>query len=163
PAFVHAWLEDGRHFLQPREDQLYKVHALTGRAEPFHDVDKLARSLAALPEIGRATAERMARQIALNMNPQRSGVYFEHQGDLFLGFFDGSRAVRLTQSPGKPEVKSTAPGGKTVAFVRGGNLVVVDMATQKERVLTNDGSDVITNGKADWVYFEEIFNRSWKS
>jgi dipeptidyl aminopeptidase/acylaminoacyl peptidase len=163
PAFPHTWLEDGRHYLQPRDGRLYKVHALSGRAEPFHEPARLARSLAALPEIDGATAERLSRQVALHMNSTRTGAYFEYKGDLYLGYFDGSKGVRLTQSPGKKEVMTTSPDGKTVAFVRGGNLFVVDGETKKERALTKDGSDVISNGKADWVYFEEIFNRSWKS
>ena len=37
---------------------------------------------------------------------------------------------------------------------------MVDIATQTERDLTTDGSAVIFNGKADWVYFEEIYLRS---
>ena len=34
------------------------------------------------------------------------------------------------------------------------------IATQTERALTTDGSALISNGKADWVYFEEIYHRS---
>ena len=36
-------------------------------------------------------------------------------------------------------------------------------ATQTEKQLTNDGSAAISNGKADWVYFEEIFDRDWRA
>src|SRR5205807_4396309 len=50
------------------------------------------------------------------------------------------------------------PDGKFVAFVRGQNLCLVDLATQKERQLTKDGSPLIGNGKPDWVYGEEIFS-----
>jgi dipeptidyl aminopeptidase/acylaminoacyl peptidase len=160
---LQAWLEDGRHYLQARDGRLHKVHALTGRSQPFFDPDKLTQSLAALPEIGEAAARTMAGHLTLKMNPDRSGAYFEHQGDLYLGFFNGAKAARLTQSPGKKEVMTTSPDGKTVAFVREGNLFIVDTASKKERKLTNDGSAVVSNGKADWVYFEEIFDRNWKS
>src|SRR5262249_3506110 len=70
-----------------------------------------------------------------------------------------SKAVRLTKSPGAKELVSFSPNGEFVAFVRDNNLFVVDVATQTERALTTDGTDVIFNGKADWVYFEEIFDR----
>jgi dipeptidyl aminopeptidase/acylaminoacyl peptidase len=163
PASLHAWMEDGRHYLQTREGKLYKVEAISGQAEPFLDPAKLAQSLAALPEIGQEAAERLSLQVTLEMNPQRSGAYFEYEGDLYLVFSNGTKAVRLTQSLGKMEVKSTSPDGKTVAFVRNGNLYVVDAESKMERALTEDGNALISNGKADWVYFEEIFNRNWKS
>ena len=54
------------------------------------------------------------------------------------------------------------PQGRLVAFVRDGNLYVVDVATQTERALTTDGGGLIRNGEADWVYFEEVLNRRWK-
>jgi dipeptidyl aminopeptidase/acylaminoacyl peptidase len=163
PAYLHSWLEDGWHYLQSREGKLYKVEALSGRTGLFVDPAKLIQSLAALPEIGQEVAERLSREVALEMNPQHRGAYFEHKGDLYVGFFNGTKAVRLTQSPGKLEVKSTSPDGKTVAFVRNGNLYVVDAESKMERALTEDGNALISNGKADWVYFEEIFNRNWKS
>jgi dipeptidyl-peptidase-4 len=82
---------------------------------------------------------------------------------LYFATFDGTRAVRLTSTPGQEELTSFSPNGEFVAFVRDNNLYVVDIATQTERALTTDGTGLISNGKADWVYFEEIFNRSWRA
>jgi len=42
-----TWLDDGEHFLQVKDNQLCKVHAITGRTEPFINVEKLKKSLAA--------------------------------------------------------------------------------------------------------------------
>ena len=36
----------------------------------------------------------------------------------------------------------------------------MDVQTQAERKLTTDGGAAVLNGKADWVYGEEIFNRN---
>jgi dipeptidyl-peptidase 4 len=55
---------------------------------------------------------------------------------------------------------SNSPDGKWSISVRGGNLYLSDKATNTERQLTKDGSTVILNGKADWVYWEEIFHRN---
>ncbi|MFO0798387.1 MAG: DPP IV N-terminal domain-containing protein [Gemmataceae bacterium] len=63
------------------------------------------------------------------------------------------------KADGRGEVSTPSPDGKRVAFVRKGNLFV---ATGKDETqLTDDGGkDDVLNGKADWVYFEELFNRS---
>jgi dipeptidyl aminopeptidase/acylaminoacyl peptidase len=163
PVSGLSWLEDGEHFLQVKADRLYKVHALTGRAQPFHDPDKLAEGLSTLPTIEKATAQSWAQRTSLQMNPQRTGGLFEHENDLYYCNFDGTAAARLTKTPAREELTSFSPDGRFVAFVRGQNLYVVDVATQTERALTTDGGDLISNGKADWVYFEEIFNRSWRA
>jgi dipeptidyl-peptidase-4 len=67
----------------------------------------------------------------------------------------------LPQKGGKGMGSSaTSPDGRWVSSVRGGNLFITEQATKAERQITKDGSDVILNGKADWVYWEEIFHRS---
>jgi dipeptidyl aminopeptidase/acylaminoacyl peptidase len=154
------WLGDGEHFLQVKDGQLLKVEALTGRSQPFFDPDKLAQGLASLPGIGPKMAPTLARSPFLRMNPQRTAALFERDSDLYYCKLDGTGAVRLTKSPGAKELTSFSPDGKYIAFVHKNNLHVVNIATQTERALTTDGSDVIFNGKADWVYFEEIFLRT---
>ena len=61
-------------------------------------------------------------------------------------------AVNLTYSPDQT----------MLAFTRDNDLYVVDIATEVETRLTFDGSDVILNGYASWVYYEEILGRSSK-
>lgn len=53
-----------------------------------------------------------------------------------------------------------SPDSNYVAYTRGNNLFAINIATKKETQLTNDGSDVILNGYASWVYMEEILGRS---
>ena len=52
-----------------------------------------------------------------------------------------------------------SPDSSLEAFTRGNDLYVRDVASGKERRLTTDGTDVILNGYASWVYYEEIFGR----
>ena len=52
-----------------------------------------------------------------------------------------------------------SPDSTMVAFTRQGNLWVRDLGSGTERRLTADGTDVILNGYASWVYYEEIFGR----
>jgi dipeptidyl aminopeptidase/acylaminoacyl peptidase len=159
PVSELTWLDDGDHFLQVKDNKLYKVEAKSGRLTPFVDETKLAKSLAALPTLDRRTVQTLSRNPRYRMDPKRTGALFEHENDLYFARFDGSSAVRLTRSPGRKEHTSFSPDGRFVAFVRNANLVVVDVQTQAERALTTDGGKSILNGKADWVYDEEIFLR----
>ena len=52
-----------------------------------------------------------------------------------------------------------SPDSTMVAFTRANDLWVRDLATGSERRLTSDGSDLILNGYASWVYYEEILGR----
>jgi dipeptidyl-peptidase-4 len=52
-----------------------------------------------------------------------------------------------------------SPDGTKEAFTRGGDLWVRSVADSVETRLTFDGSELILNGYASWVYYEEIFGR----
>jgi dipeptidyl aminopeptidase/acylaminoacyl peptidase len=154
-----TWLDDGEHLLQVKDNRLWKVRAATGRAESFVDIDRLEKSLRTLPTLKPEEAKKVAAGPAYRFNPQRTGALFTHGDDLYFVRLDGSGAVRLTKTPGAKEQATFSPDGRFVAFVRGGNLSVVDVDTQAERQLTTDGGGAILNGLADWVYGEEIFRR----
>ena len=68
---------------------------------------------------------------------------------LFLGLSLRAQDVNVTPSP----------DSTMVAFTRNNDLWVRDLSDNTERRLTFDGSDVILNGYASWVYYEEIFGR----
>ena len=53
-----------------------------------------------------------------------------------------------------------SPDGTMEAFTRGGDLWVRSVADSVETRLTFDGSELILNGYASWVYYEEIFGRA---
>jgi len=70
-----------------------------------------------------------------------------------------------TAEPGEPVIADAknvtfSPDSSYVAYTRKNNLYVMDLASKKETALTTDGSDVILNGYASWVYYEEILGRS---
>lgn len=154
---------DSEHFIQMKDGKPRKVHALTGRAEPLYDPEPIARALASLPTIDAKAADSLAARAHHSMNKARTAAFFTHENDLYYATLDGSTARRLTSTPEEEELPSFSPDGAFVAFVRANDLHVVDVATATERALTADGSDHIRSGKADWVYFEEVFNRNWRT
>ena len=74
-----------------------------------------------------------------------------------------SAPAKFAEFPVKPEgaVNMTySPDSTKIAFTRDNDLYVVDIASGDETRLTFDGSDVILNGYASWVYYEEILGRA---
>ncbi len=126
-----TWI-DSENFLQVKDGKLWKVAALTGRAEQFIDPAKLTKSLSAIPTIKPDDAAKLAGGPAYRLNPPRTAVLFTHGDELYHAPLDGGPAVRLTKTPGPKEVASFSPDGRFVAFVRAGNLFTVDVATQAE-------------------------------
>ncbi len=159
-----TWLDDGEHFLQWKDGKLRKVTAATGASEVFATTDgRMTEALAKLPTIGEKAAKDLAGRAWGNTSPDRAAAFFNYENDLYYARFDGSVACRLTSTPDPEELVSFSPDGAFVSFVRKNNLYVVDVSTQTERQLTTDGAERILNGKADWVYYEEIFNRNWRT
>ena len=162
PVSGLTWLPDGEHYLQVRDGRLYRVHATSGRSALFIDPNALAAGLGRLPAMRAKDAEAISRRTSFSMSPDGNGLLIDYENDLYYCTRDGKTAVRLTSTPGTEKYGTFDPQGKLVAFVRDGNLHVVDVATQTERALTTDGGGLIRNGEADWVYFEEVLNRRWK-
>ena len=74
-----------------------------------------------------------------------------------------SSPAKFSDFPVKPAgaVNMTySPDSTKIAFTRDNDLYYVDIATGAETRLTFDGSDVILNGYASWVYYEEILGRA---
>ena len=52
-----------------------------------------------------------------------------------------------------------SPDGKMIALTRNNDLYIIEIASGIEKRYTFDGSSLIKNGYASWVYYEEIFGR----
>ncbi|MGF2414378.1 MAG: S9 family peptidase, partial [Ferruginibacter sp.] len=68
--------------------------------------------------------------------------------------------VQLTNDKDKEVNATVSPDGNYVAYTKNNNLYAVNISTKKETQLTTDGSDLILNGYASWVYMEEILGRA---
>ena len=158
-----AWIDDD-HYLWSRTDsrsrtEVLKVEAVTGRAEPLFDPAQLEAILGGIEGVSADEAKRIARPRSYTFNGKRTAILLTIRDDLYLYDLLARRVVRLTRSPGKKEEASLSPDDARVGFVCDNNLFVVDVATQRERALTTDGSPDVLNGKLDWVYQEEIYGR----
>ncbi|MCB1036643.1 MAG: DPP IV N-terminal domain-containing protein [Acidobacteria bacterium] len=110
-----------------------------------------------------ATLEKLDE---VRWSPDSRHLVLVSDGDLYLLALDGSRLTRLTETEGEEEDPKFSPDSSRLAYVRDANLYVRSLveetktAQPAERALTTDGDDVeILNGKTDWVYWEELWNR----
>ena len=155
--------QDGSHYVWPRPANVgvdwLKADAVTGGTQPLFEQDKMAAALAKLPDISRDEATRLSHARGLTFNPTWTGAMLPIANDLYYFPFGANTVTRLTSEDGEEDVATFSPDGTQVAFVRKGNLFVVDVATARERAITTDGGPEILNGRLDWVYEEELYGR----
>ena len=90
-------------------------------------------------------------------------------GDEIVDVRNGSvTAAHSTAAAGFPIAPEDAfnltwsPDSTLIAYTQHGDLYIYNIQNGDTRRLTTDASDVIMNGYASWVYFEEIFGRPSK-
>jgi len=135
---VLGWVDDSRLLINKKEHQdsamkVFLVDCKTGKLTPSStDLLKTAPS----------------PMVSVNLR----------DNDLFVSI-PGQPTKQLTKTP-ETEVNPTlSPDKAWVAFTRKNDLYTINIASGKEYRITNDGTDLILNGYASWVYFEEILGR----
>jgi dipeptidyl-peptidase-4 len=81
-------------------------------------------------------------------------------GDIFVADVRTGSVRALVRTPEEEEYAEASPDGTKVAFLRGSDLWVVDVASGRQARLTKGGSETLLNGRLDWVYEEELASRS---
>ncbi len=133
---IIRWLSDDQ-YLEARRDregnpQMLKVEAKTGRAVPY---------------AGRTPEEGTEQEVVIK------------NGDIYIRL-PTAILKQLTQSEAMEMNPTISPDGKWIAFTRNNNLYAIEISSEREVQFTSDGSRVIYNGYASWVYFEEILGRA---
>ena len=70
--------------------------------------------------------------------------------------------TRITNDTLEEKNPTLSPDGKLIAFTKKNDLYRADISGKNEIRYTTDGSNVIYNGWASWVYYEEILGRPTK-
>ncbi len=158
------WLKDGRHYLLSSSTKgdagkIQKVDATTGEAVPFFDALKMQKALNALGGVTEADAKKLANRSTYQMSNDERAVLINWNNDLFYYQLGSDKALRVTNDPEEEVGETFSPDDRMLGFVRNNNIYVYDLAVQRERRLTADGSPKILNGRLDWVYQEELYGR----
>ncbi|MEW6511019.1 MAG: S9 family peptidase [Bacteroidota bacterium] len=151
---VTGWADDD-HYLEVRRAEAghkggaYAIEAASGAATLYRDMEQY-RAIIGVgiePSAPASATEKYDKLIYVKEN------------DLFFLNAATREFRRLTQTPGVEKNPTISPDGAYVAFTRDNNLFAIELASGKEKQYTADGSDVVYNGWASWVYYEEIFGR----
>jgi dipeptidyl-peptidase-4 len=159
------WLKDGRHYLLANDamkkdlPRLQKIDAVTGEATPFLNTAKMQAAFMALGGVTEQDAKQLANRGSYQWNNEETAALINWNNDLFYYELDSDKAVRVTNNAEEEVGETFSPNDRMLGFVRSNNIFIYDLATQRERRLTTDGSPKILNGRLDWVYQEELYGR----
>ena len=145
---------DAEHFilLNSGENEVVKVNAKTGK-ESAYEMPVQQSLTEQLP----AGTNASFRNVTLADSKQK--LILTDKGDLFFFSDEGKTLRQLTATPSEENNPTFSPDEKHIAYTRDRNLFVLNLETGMERQLTTDGNDLISNGWASWVYYEEILGR----
>lgn len=159
---VKMWLPDGSGFLVEEDvgkggssKALYLVDADNGRKTEYLPADRYAITLGRKIESDMRPNGR-SEISSLNFSPDMSFIVYRFEGDLYIQGLQEGEPRRLTTAPGEEMFPTLSPDGSKVAFVREYNLYVLDIASGKEKAITEGGVKEVRYGLSDWVYDEEL-------
>lgn len=157
---------DGRFvaLLRPRADDLdrldlWAIDTASGAERMLVDSMKIG-SGAALSEEERMRRERLRIGglkgiVDYDWTPDGKGLLIPADGDLYLADLDGN-VRRLTDTPETELDGRVSETGRYVSFVRGRNLLVLDLADGTVRALTDEKDEAVRWGVAEFVAQEEM-------
>ena len=157
-----TWLDD-ESYIQRESSGWKKVEANTGDSSPWYDAGNLAIALAQIPNVTLSDAQRLAAGAWFEFLPSKNTVVFRLGQRLIRTQLDGSDIAVVEDVPSDIELTTLSPTGSALAFIRQNELWVVDFEAKTVRKLTHDSTSHVRNGKADWVYFEEVYGRNWQA
>jgi dipeptidyl-peptidase 4 len=132
--FIGNWVDNNR-FTLTKEGKTFLVDAKTGKETIYNNVPQPNITTVVAPKI----INKKNNLFVVGVTPDTTQLTF-----------DDAKEVNPTLSP----------NFDYVAYTKNNDLYTVNLATKKETRLTTDGSSVILNGYASWVYMEEILGRA---
>ena len=155
------WINDSL-YVRGAACELETVRADTGQVRPLYDAEILRRRLEAAG-VDPQEAERISDGGWKRISVRQQIIVARSKDRLIRADLDGTRVSFAGRLPGKTELHTLSPTGSACAFVSGNELWSADFDSGSVRQLTTGAGPDIRNGKADWVYFEEVYLRKWKA
>jgi dipeptidyl-peptidase-4 len=157
-----TWIDD-EHYIQRESSGWQNVSARTGESSAWYDREVLSAALQKIEGVSESDARKMADGSWIESLNEKRIVVFRHKDRLIRITLDGAEVAIVSGVPTEIELTTLSPTGSGLAFIRGNEVWVADFQSGQVRQLTFDSGPNIRNGKADWVYFEEVYNRKWQA
>src|SRR5579864_7626582 len=164
-----AWTPDSKQlsFLETKgagkdaKTELWVMDVANGQRRALLSAEKLE---AVLPADSEKTTQAtgLGRHAPAEYQWAPGGGALLFQGATSLAWFDLKSQASRTLVSGKEGIADPkiSPDGRYVSFVRDHNLWLVSLADGKERALTQGGTEEVRKGELDWVYPEELANKT---
>jgi dipeptidyl-peptidase-4 len=155
-----VWLNDTT--LLKHDESWAQIDAVSGRNSAFYDAMRLQQRLLDTG-ISKDDAKEIADGHWTQHNAQLRICVLHTERRLIRAGLDGDRIRVLNGLPEKIELLTLSPTGNACAFVADNDLWCADFGSGTIRQLTHRTGPHIRNGKADWIYYEEVLRRKSKA
>ncbi len=144
---IETCVEDDFYFVKEGE-KIKRVNVLTKEEELLLDYDEIKSELPS--GFG---------SLSLGVHTKNYAKFlFEKNNDVYLYNRKNKKLTQLTSDESIEKNLTFSPDENLIAYTKDNNLFVNNNGLETQ--LTFDGSDVILNGYASWVYYEEILGRT---
>ncbi len=149
-----TWTPNGKAFAYTEGKGLMLYDAATGKKSELANLEAIEEL--AVQAKGKQPFDwenRRVREDQLQWASDGRRFLYSYEGDIFL-WDQGWQ--QLTATPAQERDARLSPDGKSVAFRRDNDLFVITIDNKQEKKITSGGSDLLRNGRLDWVYPEEL-------
>jgi len=150
-------MKDGLHYSVLEENGLNQYDYAKGElSKVIVSIDEFKRvGIKNTSSISNYTFSNDETKILLETN--REAIY-RHSYYCIASVYDlNTKKLTEINNGNKVKLPEISPDGKYVSFIRDNNLIIFDLLSKTETIITNDGEiNKIINGSPDWVYEEEF-------
>ncbi len=148
---VEPWSDKGSYLIS-KNQKIEIININSKREEVLLDFKKTNKKL--------PSGFELSGSVVFTKN--YSKFIIKKDNDIYLVNIKDNSITRITDDDAIEKNPTFSSDNNFIAYTKQHNLFIYDIKEKKEIKLTNDGSDVVYNGYASWVYYEEILGRSSK-
>jgi dipeptidyl-peptidase-4 len=151
---IVGWANDDHYLVMKKKEgdeqqKVYSVEAKNGKEKVYRDLSQYKDIVEKGVDAGSPAA----------WNEDYTRLIYVKDKDLYFLNTQKKDWKRLTQTEAEEKNPMISPDGKYVAFTRDNNLFAINLDSGEKIQYTSDGGEVVYNGWASWVYYEEILGR----
>ena len=151
------WSKDGYSYYSVEKYEIYTTNARNSESSKVLSAAMLTPKGQQPLQVRRFTLSADGSKFLINTNTQKVWRY-DTRGDYWVYNTANNSLVQIGKHLPASSLMFAkfSPDAKRVGFVSGHNIYVEDLATQKVKQLTFNGTTKLINGTFDWAYEEEF-------